>query len=520
MAAAEDYRKHISALSFRSQAFIDGKFVDAASGKTFDCISPIDGKSLAAVAECDAEDVNRAVRAARAAFTSGRWSNLAPRRRKQIMLKWVALLEKHRDELALLETLDVGKPISDSRAVDVGSSLNCLQWYAETCDKIYDELAPARPDSISMITREPIGVVAAVVPWNFPMMMASWKLGPALATGNSVILKPAEQSPLSALRLAELAAEAGFPEGVLNVLPGFGETAGQALGRHMDVDMVAFTGSTEVGKLFLRYSGETNMKHVSLETGGKSPNIIFADIADLDHAAQAAAAGVFYNSGQVCTAATRLIVQDSIKDEFLSLVGKHAAEWMPGDPLDKATKMGSMVDDTQMERVLSYIDIGRKEGAKVAFGGNRTRTSTGGYYIEPTILDSSTQRHARRPGGDLRSRPRHSRLQGRRRCDPHRERQHLRPAGESLDERSHAGTQGGAGPESRHRQRQQHRRRRRHRTVRRLQAVRYRTRQVAPRAREIPADQAHLHSTVAAGALDSISLSGITRLPYRVRKRN
>ena len=388
MAAAEDYRKHISALSFRSQAFIDGKFVDAASGKTFDCISPIDGKSLAAVAECDAEDVNRAVRAARAAFTSGRWSNLAPRRRKQIMLKWVALLEKHRDELALLETLDVGKPISDSRAVDVGSSLNCLQWYAETCDKIYDELAPARPDSISMITREPIGVVAAVVPWNFPMMMASWKLGPALATGNSVILKPAEQSPLSALRLAELAAEAGFPEGVLNVLPGFGETAGQALGRHMDVDMVAFTGSTEVGKLFLRYSGETNMKHVSLETGGKSPNIIFADIADLDHAAQAAAAGVFYNSGQVCTAATRLIVQDSIKDEFLSLVGKHAAEWMPGDPLDKATKMGSMVDDTQMERVLSYIDIGRKEGAKVAFGGNRTRTSTGGYYIEPTILDS------------------------------------------------------------------------------------------------------------------------------------
>ena len=388
MAAAEDYRKHISALSFRSQAFIDGKFVDAASGKTFDCISPIDGKSLAAVAECDAEDVNRAVRAARAAFTSGRWSNLAPRRRKQIMLKWVALLEKHRDELALIETLDVGKPISDSRSVDVSSSLNCLQWYAETCDKIYDELAPARPDSISMITREPIGVVAAVVPWNFPMMMASWKLGPALATGNSVILKPAEQSPLSALRLAELAAEAGFPEGVLNVLPGFGETAGQALGRHMDVDMVAFTGSTEVGKLFLRYSGETNMKHVSLETGGKSPNIIFADIEDLDHAAQAAAAGVFYNSGQVCTAATRLIVQDSIKDEFLSLVGKHAAEWMPGDPLDKETKMGSMVDDSQMDRVLSYIDVGRKEGAKVAFGGNRTRASTGGFYIEPTILDS------------------------------------------------------------------------------------------------------------------------------------
>ena len=388
MAAAEDYRKHISALSFRNRAFINGKFVDAASGKTFDCISPIDGRSLTSVAACDADDVDKAVRAARAAFVSGRWSGLAPRRRKQIMLKWVALLDKHRDELALIETLDVGKPISDSRAVDVSSSLNCLQWYAETCDKIYDELAPARPDSISMITREPIGVVAAVVPWNFPLMMASWKLGPALATGNSVILKPAEQSPLSALRIAELAAEAGFPEGVLNVLPGFGETAGQALGRHMDVDMVAFTGSTEVGKLFLRYSGESNMKHVSLETGGKSPNIVFADIADMDHAAKAAAAGVFYNSGQVCTAATRLIVQESIKDEFLSLVGKHAAEWMPGDPLAGETRMGSMVDDAQMERVLSYIDIGKAEGARVSFGGKRARMATGGFYIEPTVLDS------------------------------------------------------------------------------------------------------------------------------------
>jgi acyl-CoA reductase-like NAD-dependent aldehyde dehydrogenase len=299
MAAAEDYRTQITQISYRNEAFIGGKFLPAASGATFDCISPIDGKALTKVAMCDQIDVDRAVKAARKTFDSGRWSRMAPMARKKIMLKWVGLIEKHRDELALLETLDVGKPISDAKSVDLGASIRCLQWYAETPDKMYDELAPARPDSISMITREPIGVVGAVVPWNFPLMMASWKLGPALATGNSVILKPAEQSPLSALRLAELAAEAGLPEGVLNVVPGYGETAGQALGRHMDVDMIAFTGSTEVGKYFLRYAGESNMKHISLETGGKSPNIIFGDI-DLNLAAKAAAAGVFYNSGQVC----------------------------------------------------------------------------------------------------------------------------------------------------------------------------------------------------------------------------
>ncbi|MGE0150882.1 MAG: aldehyde dehydrogenase, partial [Parvibaculaceae bacterium] len=387
MAAAEDYRTRIPQVSYRNQAFIAGKFTAAASGKTFDCISPIDGKVLTAIAECDKEDVERAVKAARAVFEKGTWAQMAPAQRKRILLKWVALIEKHREELALLETLDVGKPITQAQAVDVASSIRCLQWYAETTDKVYDELAPARPDSISMITREPIGVVGAVVPWNFPLMMASWKLGPALATGNSVILKPAEQSPLTALRVAELAAEAGLPEGVLNVLPGFGETAGQALGRHMDVDMIAFTGSTEVGKYFLRYAGESNMKHVALETGGKSPNIVFGDVADINHAAATAAAGVFYNSGQVCTAATRIIVQEKIKDQFVELVAKHADKWRPKDPLDPKTAMGAVVDETQMERVLGYIDAGRKEGARVAFGGERARRNTGGFYVEPTIFD-------------------------------------------------------------------------------------------------------------------------------------
>jgi gamma-glutamyl-gamma-aminobutyraldehyde dehydrogenase/4-guanidinobutyraldehyde dehydrogenase/NAD-dependent aldehyde dehydrogenase len=387
MAAAEDYRTQIAQVSYRNQAFIDGKFADAASGKTFDCVSPIDGKVVTKVAECDKEDVQRAVKTARAVFEKGSWAQMAPAQRKRILLKWVALIEKHRDELALLETLDVGKPIAQAQSVDIASSIRCLQWYAETADKVYDELAPARPDSISMITREPIGVVGAVVPWNFPLLMASWKLGPALVTGNSVILKPAEQSPLTALRVAELAAEAGIPAGVLNVLPGFGETAGQALGRHMDVDMIAFTGSTEVGKYFLRYAGESNMKHVALETGGKSPNIVFGDVADINHAAATAAAGVFYNSGQVCTAATRIIVQEKIKDQFVELVAKHADKWRPKDPLDPKTTMGSMVDEAQMNRVLTYIDIGRKEGAKVAFGGERARRNTGGYYVEPTIFD-------------------------------------------------------------------------------------------------------------------------------------
>ncbi len=385
---AEDYRSQVSGLAYRNQAFIDGRYVKAASGRTFDKVSPIDGRVLTAVAECDREDVERAVRAARTAFDKGAWSRAFPKKRKTVLVKLAALMMKHRDELALLETLDMGKPIANSRSADIPASAHTIQWYGEACDKVYDELAPQRPDSISMITREPLGVIAAVVPWNFPLLMACWKIGPALAAGNSVILKPAEQSPLTTIRIAELAAEAGLPEGVLNVVPGYGETAGQALGRHMDVDMVAFTGSTEVGKLFLRYSGESNMKHISLECGGKSPNIVFADVPDIDQVAKAAAAGVFYNSGQVCTAATRLVVDEKIKDHLVDLVGRHAAEWAPGDPLDPRTAMGSMVDKSQMNRVLDYIEVGRQEGARIAAGGRQARESTGGYYVEPTIFEA------------------------------------------------------------------------------------------------------------------------------------
>jgi acyl-CoA reductase-like NAD-dependent aldehyde dehydrogenase len=377
----------LTGISIRSQAFIDGAYVDAVSGETFDCISPGSGRVIASVAACDSEDVDRAVRGARKAFESGVWSRLAPKQRKRVLVRFAELVREHRDELALLETLDMGKPIRDSRSVDVPLVAECIAYYGEAIDKVYDEVAPTGPNDVVMLVREPLGVVGAVVPWNFPLLMASWKVGPALATGNSVVLKPAEQSPLTALRLAELAAEAGVPDGVLQVVPGFGETAGQALGRHMDVDLVAFTGSTEVGKLFLRYSGESNMKRLALECGGKSPHIVMQDCSNLDAAAEAAAWGVFYNQGEVCNAGSRLLVHESLKDEFLDRVAKVAATIQPGDPLDPETRMGAIVDRTQLERVLGYIDSGREEGASLRLGGGRARESSGGYYVEPTIFD-------------------------------------------------------------------------------------------------------------------------------------
>lgn len=373
-------------LDFRNQAFINGRYVPAASGKTFLCTSPINGQVLAEVAACDAEDVDRAVKAARQAFESGVWSNLPPKRRKRVLLKFASLIESHADELALLETLDMGKPISNARNQDIPGVVECITWNAEAIDKIYDEVAPTGPDALALVTREPVGVVAAVIPWNFPLLMFAWKAAPALAAGNSVIVKPAEQSPLSALRVAELAAEAGIPDGVLQVLPGFGETAGQALGRHMDVDMVSFTGSTEVGKYFLKYSAESNMKHVSLECGGKSPNIVFADAPDLTAAARAAGQAIFYNSGQVCVASSRLLVEEKIHDRFVEEVKKVGEIMRPADPLDPRTVMGSMVDETQATRVLNYIGIGRQEGAELLFGGNRALAETGGAYVEPTIF--------------------------------------------------------------------------------------------------------------------------------------
>jgi len=284
-ATATDWRTRARNLAIQGEAWIEGRYAPAASGATFECLSPIDGRLIAQVASTDAVDVDRAVAAARRAFEDGRWARQPPASRKKVLLKFAELLLLNRDELALLETLDMGKPISDSLAVDIPATARCIAWYAEAVDKIYDEIAPTTPDALAMITREPVGVVAAIVPWNFPLIMAAWKIGPALAAGNSLILKPSEKSPLSAIRIGALAAEAGIPDGVFSVLPGFGQVTGQALARHMDVDCIGFTGSTRTGKLMLEYSAQSNMKRVWLECGGKSPNIILADCPDLDRAA-------------------------------------------------------------------------------------------------------------------------------------------------------------------------------------------------------------------------------------------
>jgi len=381
-----DWHARARALQINGDAFIDGRYVAAASGATFDCLSPIDGRVLARVASSDVADADLAVAAARRAFESGVWSRQPPRERKRVLLRFAALIEKHAEELALLETLDMGKPIADSLAVDIPATVRCITWYAEAVDKLYDEVAPTGPDALALITREPIGVVGAIVPWNFPLIMAAWKIGPALAAGNSFILKPSEKSPLTAIRIAALASEAGIPDGVFNVLPGYGHTAGQALALHMDVDCIGFTGSTRTGKRMLEYAGQSNMKRVWLECGGKSPNIILADCPDLDRAAAAAAAAIFFNQGEMCSAGSRLIVEEAVRDAVLEKVVAAGLHMPPGDPLDAATRLGAIVDDVQMRAVLGYIDSGREQGAQLLAGGRQVRQETGGCYVEPTVF--------------------------------------------------------------------------------------------------------------------------------------
>jgi acyl-CoA reductase-like NAD-dependent aldehyde dehydrogenase len=375
-------------LEFRTQAFIDGRYLDAASGATFDSVNPATGKLLARVAAGGEEDVNRAVTSARAAFRKGSWSNLAPAKRKRIMQRFAETIREHTEELALLETLDTGKPISDSLKIDIPGAARCIQWYAEAIDKVYDQVAPTGPGALALITREPLGVVGAIVPWNFPLLMAAWKIGPVLAAGNSLVLKPSEKSPLTALKVAELAIEAGIPPGVLNVVPGLGQTAGKALALHMDVDCVAFTGSTATGRAIMQYAGQSNLKRVSLECGGKSPNIVLADYPDLDKAATAAAFAIFFNQGEMCSAGSRLLLQEGIKDAVLEKVQAISRTLQPGDPLDPETRLGAIVDETQMKRVLGYIESGRSDGANVRFGGRRVREDSGGYFIEPTAFDA------------------------------------------------------------------------------------------------------------------------------------
>ncbi|TDP01895.1 aldehyde dehydrogenase [Marinomonas balearica] len=368
-------------------AYIDGAYVSAVNGETFDCINPTDELLLAKVASCDEDDVNVAVETAKNAFKSGVWSTMAPGKRKRILQKWADLLETHKDELALIDTLDMGKSINEMVNIDVPDSIDALRWSAECIDKLYGEIAPTDPKNLALITREPLGVVATITPWNYPLMMVMWKISAALAAGNCIVLKPSEKSPLSALRIAQLATQAGLPDGVFNVLPGFGHTAGKALALHMDVTTLAFTGSSRVAGLLMQYAGQSNMKRVWLEAGGKSPCIIFSDCKDIEAAAEGAASAIFTNQGEVCIACSRLYVHDSIKDEFMAALLRAAKTYQPGDPLNPATKMGPMVDKAQLETVTRYIQSAKEEGANLLLGGEPDYLEGNGFFAKPTIFD-------------------------------------------------------------------------------------------------------------------------------------
>ncbi len=376
--------------SFDGRAVINGERVAARDGQTFDCISPVDGRVLTQVARGGQADIDAAVAAGRAAFEDRRWSGMAPAQRKRVMIQFADQLLAHADELALTETLDMGKPVKYARSVDVNSAANCIRWYGEAVDKVYDEIAPTPSNSLALITREPVGVVGIIVPWNYPMIMAAWKIAPALAAGNSVVLKPSEKSPLTALRLAELALVAGIPPGVFNVVPGFGTEAGSPLALHMDVDCIAFTGSTRVGKQIHVMAGQSNLKRAWTELGGKSPNIVFADCPDLDRAVEAAVGSIFFNQGESCNAPSRLFVEASIKDAFLEKALKLVPQYQPGNPLDKGTVMGAIVDQVQLDNVMRYIGLGTSEGAQLIAGGALASPVAGGCYVQPTIFDRVT----------------------------------------------------------------------------------------------------------------------------------
>ena len=371
------------ALRIDGRAFVNGQRQEAASGRQCLTTSPIDNRELALLSSCGAEDVETAVAAARRSFPA--WSRSGPEARKSVLLAWAGLLEAHAEELALLESLDSGKPILQTTTVDVPGAISTLRWYAEAIDKQSGELPSVPPGATALVTREALGVVAAIVPWNFPLEIAIWKLAPALAAGNSVVLKPAEQTSLSILRAAELAAEAGMPDGVLNIVTGSGREVGSALALHMDVDALAFTGSTAVSRTLLEASGRSNLKRLSLEAGGKSSNLVFADTADLALAAEKAAFGAFYNQGQVCSANSRILIQRSIHDEFQALLEQAAKAYRPADPLAGLAGNGALVSGGHTDSVEAWIHRGRREGA-VLFGGERLEIRGSNAYLEPTLL--------------------------------------------------------------------------------------------------------------------------------------
>lgn len=390
MKSREYYEKIAENLEFQTKAFINGEFVDSSDGSTFETVNPATGQVLAEIACCNLEDVESAEKAARVAFMDGRWSKLNPADRKEILIRFAHLIRMHQDELAVMESLDSGKPIYDTANGDVPETAMTFQWHAEAIDKLEDTITAGDTEHLSLVVREPLGVVAAILPWNFPMQMAAWKLAPILASGNSVIVKPAKLTSLTMLKMAEFAKEAGIPDGVLNVLPGSGSLIGNALGMHQDIECVTFTGSTAVGKQLLELSGKTNAKRVFLEMGGKNPCIIMPDVKDLDYAAEQAVNAVFWNMGENCTSNSRLFVHSSIKKEFVKKVVEKTLELKMGNPLDPENNLGALIEPGHMETVLNYIETGKNEGAELLCGGGQILKETGGNYIAPTVFDNVT----------------------------------------------------------------------------------------------------------------------------------
>ncbi|MDA8871929.1 aldehyde dehydrogenase [Candidatus Thioglobus sp.] len=374
----EEYKAIEKSLDFPTNAFINGQFQSSKSGNTFETTNPATGKVIANIAACNSEDVDHAVTKAREAFDQGHWSKLHPSERKEGLIKLSKLIKRNIHELAVMESVDSGKPIRDCETIDLPETIACLLWHAEAVDKIYDQTAPAGEDALGVIVREPVGVVGCVLPWNFPLLMMAWKIAPALAAGNSVIVKPAEQTSLTALRLAELAIDAGIPRGVLNVIPGLGPDVGEPIGLHPDVDMVSFTGSTETGRRFLRYSADSNLKKIVLECGGKNPAIVLDDAEDLDLVAEHIVNAAFWNMGENCSAASRLIVQENVKDALLEKMLAHLRDWKTGDPLNPSNYLGSLVDSEHFKKVTSYL-----KNDNMITGGKTEKPN----YVLPTIFD-------------------------------------------------------------------------------------------------------------------------------------
>ncbi len=385
----DEYKAIAQKITFPVDPFVNGKFSKPLSGKTMETINPATGEVFATVAACNSKDVDAAVIIAQQAFDDGEWSKKHPNERKAIIIKLADLIEENQHELAVLESLESGKPIRECQLTDVPETVDTLKWHAEAADKIYDQISPANDGGIGMIVREPIGVVGAVLPWNFPLMMLAWKIGPALATGNSVIVKPAEQTSLTTLKVAELALEAGIPAGVLNVLPGLGPDVGESMGRHHGIGVISFTGSTEVGRLFLEFSAQSNLKKITLECGGKNPAVVLSDAKRLDSVAEHVAFSALWNMGQNCTANARLIVHKDIKEVLLEKVLKEFDNWKTGDPLDPDNQLSAIISPEQYEKILRYIDIAKKEGADLIYGGNAIDNGNG-LFIEPTIFDNVT----------------------------------------------------------------------------------------------------------------------------------